>query len=96
MNLAEYHIVEAKLVGELRVALKFRNGKEMERDLSDFLIGPIYEPLKADPSLFESIKVDGGTICWDNGADIDPLVLYWGGQAEAEKAIMSQTAETAK
>ena len=30
-----------------------------------------------DSSVFRSIKVKGGTIAWDNGADIDPDVLYY-------------------
>jgi hypothetical protein len=27
--------------------------------------------------MFSSIKIEGGTIAWDNGADIDPDVLYY-------------------
>jgi len=27
--------------------------------------------------VFRSVKVEGGTIAWDNGADIDPDVLYY-------------------
>ncbi len=37
-----------------------------------------FEPLKADPQLFRSVRVDErlGTIVWPNGADMDPDVLY--------------------
>ena len=31
-----------------------------------------------DPALFRAVRAAGGTIAWDNGADIDPDVLYYG------------------
>jgi len=39
-----------------------------------------FGPLRSDPQLFRSVKVDKrmGTIVWDNGADMDPDVLYLG------------------
>src|SRR6266478_2421821 len=42
------------------------------------LQGPIFEPIRNDPLLFRSMRVEGGTITWPNGADIDPDVLYHG------------------
>jgi hypothetical protein len=27
--------------------------------------------------VFGAVKVEGGTIAWENGADIDPDVLYY-------------------
>ncbi|HFQ93071.1 MAG TPA: DUF2442 domain-containing protein, partial [Anaerolineae bacterium] len=30
-----------------------------------------------DPELFQDIHIEGGTITWANGADIDPDVLYY-------------------
>lgn len=63
-----------------RVRLTFTDGSSKEIDLEPYLHGPIFEPLKRNPELFRSVKVDqrAGTIYWDNGADIDPDVLYMG------------------
>ena len=61
-----------------RVRVAFENGTTREIDLEPYLVGPIFEPIKNDPALFRSMKVRGNTIAWDNGADIDPDVLYYG------------------
>ncbi|GEM_PF-435642 len=60
-----------------KVRLTFQNGAQKEIDLEPLLRGPIFEPMRNDPSVFRSIKVVGGTIGWDNGADLDPDVLYY-------------------
>ena len=61
-----------------RVHLEFTNGEQKTVDLEPFLRGPIFQPLRENPELFRSVRVDEelGTIVWDNGADIDPDVLY--------------------
>jgi len=41
------------------------------------LRGEIFEPIRTNPEMFRSVKVIGGTIGWDNAADIDPNVLYY-------------------
>ena len=63
-----------------KVRLEFTDGKRKEIDLEPYLHGPIFEPIRNDPLMFRSVKVDKrmGTIVWDNGADIDPDVLYYG------------------
>ena len=61
-----------------RARLKFEDGTQREMDLEPYLHGPIFEPIRSDPGVFRSMKVEGGTIAWDNGADIDPDVLYYG------------------
>ena len=63
---------------DFRVRLEFTDGTTKEIDLQRYLHGPIFEPMRADPQVFRSVKVDPrmGTLVWDNGADIDPDVLY--------------------
>ena len=60
------------------VSLEFNTGERKNVDLEPFLRGPIFEPLKNNSNLFRTVRVDEelGTIVWENGADIDPDVLY--------------------
>lgn len=74
-------MVEVRTVKPLQkfeVLLEFSTGEQRRIDLEPFLRGPVFEPLRQDPELFRSVHVDEelGTIVWDNGADIDPDVLY--------------------
>jgi len=60
-----------------RVRLEFEDGMQKEIDLEPYLHGPIFEPIRRDIRVFRSVKVEEGTIVWENGADIDPDVLYY-------------------
>jgi hypothetical protein len=62
------------------VRLTFTNGEARDVNLEPYLHGPIFAPIRDDPRYFRSVRVDpeAGTIAWDNGADIDPDVLYHG------------------
>ena len=62
---------------KFRVRIIFQNDVQKEIDLEKFLRGEIFAPIRKDPEVFRSVKVIGGTIGWDNGADIDPDVLYY-------------------
>jgi len=66
--------------GRFRVRLEFTDGSNREVDLEIYLRGPVFEPIRNDPAIFRSVRVDPqlGTIVWPNGADIDPDVLYRG------------------
>lgn len=59
------------------VLVTFDNGAQREIDLDIYLRGPIFEPIRKNPALFRAMRIEGGTIAWANGADIDPDVLYY-------------------
>lgn len=62
------------------VRVVFTNGEQRDIDLSPYITGgPIFEPVRSDPAFFRSVHVEGGTVAWPNGADIDPDVLYYNG-----------------
>jgi hypothetical protein len=59
------------------VRVSFDNGTQRDIDLEPYLRGDIFEQLRRNPAAFREMKIEGGTIAWDNGADIDPDVLYY-------------------
>jgi hypothetical protein len=72
--------VRVRTVEPLRnfiVLVTFDNDSQREIDLEPYLHGPIFEPIRNNPSMFRALKIEGGTIAWDNGADTDPDVLYY-------------------
>ncbi|MBI1388283.1 MAG: DUF2442 domain-containing protein [bacterium] len=80
-------IHEAIVTGRYCVRVKFNDGLEKEIDLTPFMKGEVFEPIKNDPNLFERMFIDGGTLCWPTGADVDPYVLYFGSLEEAERRL---------
>ena len=61
-----------------KALVTFDNDTRKEIDLEPYLHGPVFEPIRSEPAVFRSMKIEGGTIAWPNGADIDPDVLYYG------------------
>ena len=60
-----------------KALVTFDNESQREIDLEPYLHGPVFEPIRNEPAMFRSMKIEGGTIAWPNGADIDPDVLYY-------------------
>jgi hypothetical protein len=73
-------IQSVEVLRGFRVRLGFTDGTHKEIDLEPYLHGPIFGSIRTDRSVFRSVRVDKrmGTLVWDNGADIDPDVLYYG------------------
>ncbi|MEE8583945.1 MAG: DUF2442 domain-containing protein [Acidobacteriota bacterium] len=71
-------IVAVKPVKGYRLHLKFEDQVEGEVDLSHLINFNGVFALLQDLEEFAKVRVDAetGTICWPNGADLDPLVLY--------------------
>ncbi len=73
-------LVRATAVSPLeafRVRVSFEDGSGRDIDLAPYLRGPIFETIRNDPAKFRSVRIDDGVLSWDNGADIDPDVLYY-------------------
>lgn len=69
-------VISIKYQKDFIYYIEFDDGRKGDIDLSDYPNkGPIYEPLR-DLSFFQSAKIEGGTIAWQNGADIAPESLY--------------------
>ena len=71
-------ILDARAVGGHRLYLRFEDGAEGEVDLSKLVtFEGIFAPLRESKEV-EKVRVDPelGTVCWPNGADLDPDVLY--------------------
>jgi hypothetical protein len=71
-------IVEARTLEECKVYLRFEDGVQGVADLSRLVhFEGIFAPLR-DPGEFARMMLNHelGTICWPNGADLDPDVLY--------------------
>jgi hypothetical protein len=71
-------IVEARNLEGYRVHLRFEDGVEGDVDLGRLIrFEGVFAPLR-DPKEFArmTVNVEIGTICWPNGADLDPDVLY--------------------
>jgi hypothetical protein len=71
-------IVEARTLEGYRVYLRFEDGAEGVVDLSRLVrFEGVFAPLR-DPGEFARMTLNRelGTICWPNGADLDPDVLY--------------------
>lgn len=69
-------VTDVEPLGGFVLRLQFNDGSERVIDLEDELYGPIFEPLRADSDLFRAVRIEGPTIAWPNGADIDPDVLH--------------------
>jgi hypothetical protein len=86
-------VVSAQPLDDHRVHLVFEDGVEGEIDIADFVdFTGVFAPL-ADEGYFRQVAVnpDIGTICWPNGADIDPDVLYHAVTGEPLPKFLSQT-----
>jgi hypothetical protein len=80
-------IVHVEYVDNYRLYLCFEDGIEGTVDLFEHIhFSRVLAPL-ADQNYFAQVRVNPeiGTICWPNGADIDPDVLYAIGLGRAHR-----------
>jgi hypothetical protein len=72
-------VCEIEVIEGYCLRLTLTDGSVVERDVSDLLDGPIFEPLRESRAAFAQARPGLGTVVWPNGADIDPDTLIWDG-----------------
>ena len=80
-------VVKAQYLEDYKLYLWFSNHEERIVDLSQSLVGPVFEPLK-DKKQFSHFTVKFNTVEWENGADFAPEYLY-----EISEAVDTKVAE---
>lgn len=71
-------VTKVDYLAEYRLHLCFEDGVEGVIDVSALVkFAGVFAPLE-DKSYFAKVRAnpDIGTVCWPNGADLDPDVLY--------------------
>ena len=70
-------VVQVRALDGRKLWLRFSDGSEGVRDLSDLFAkgGAMIEPLKS-PAFFARVFVESGVPTWPNGFDIDAINLY--------------------
>ena len=58
-----------------RLRLTLSDGAVVERDVGKYLIGPVFEAIRTNPTLFAQVRVDHGTVVWPGEIDLCPDVL---------------------
>lgn len=83
-------VIHVEPLQEYHLKLTFKNGEIRVFDMNPYLHLGIFNELKNE-AMFNTVRVSFDTIEWDNGADLDPEMLF----AES-KAIGSQLASEPK
>lgn len=71
-------IIEVKYLENYQLYLKFEDNQQGVIDIDQIIkFTGIFEPLK-NINYFKNVKInpEWGTIYWENGADLDPDILY--------------------
>ena len=68
-------VIKAEPRGGFRIHLTFNDGLEATVDFEPWLVGPVFEPVRAS-RYFSRFFIEGGGVAWPNGADIAPERLY--------------------
>jgi hypothetical protein len=84
-------IREVMPVEGFRLRLTLTDGSIVERDITDLLLGPMFETIRKDTDAFRQVTVVSGTAVWPNGADLCPDVLIWGGAPPMSSAVPPQS-----
>ena len=64
-------VMQAEYRGDFTIWVTFNDGVQSTIDFSEWLTGPVFEPLK-DRAYFARFFIEGGTIAWPKGGFYEP------------------------
>jgi hypothetical protein len=67
-----------------RLRLTLTDNTVVERDVRELLVGPVFENVRTNPSVFAQARVEHGTVVWPGEVDLCPDVLIHGGMPPAK------------
>ncbi|MCL2763215.1 MAG: DUF2442 domain-containing protein [Treponema sp.] len=72
------HVVNAEIKNDYNVHVEFNNGQNGTIDFKDIFENDHREIIKEllNKDLFNTLKVNLNTLCWDNEVDFAPDYLY--------------------
>ena len=70
-----YAIKKVKPLPNYQLLLTFENGEERIFDMQEYIKSGVFAELK-DERLFKTVHISFDSIEWNNGADLDPEMLY--------------------
>jgi len=82
--MALIRIQKVEPLSAYRLRLTLTTGDVIERDVSKFLVGPVFEGIRSDPAQFAAVRCDHGTVVWPGEIDLCPDVLIHGGPPPVE------------
>ncbi len=68
-------VVEARPLSDYRIALLFEDGKRGIYDASPLIGAGVFHTLE-DPLVFNTLRIEYGTVVWTGGIDIAAEELY--------------------
>ena len=68
-------VVEARPLSDYRIALLFEDGKRGIYDASPLIGAGVFHTLE-DPLVFNTLRIEYGTVVWPGGIDIAAEELY--------------------
>jgi len=68
-------VIQVKPLEDFRLELVFENSERRIFDVKPYLETGIFTQLK-DENIFNSVYISFDTVEWNNGADLDPEILY--------------------
>ena len=84
--MAMIRILDVKPLNNFEVELQLSTGEVVQRDLRQYLKGPIFDSIREHEDHFRQMRAENGTVVWPNGADLCPDVVIWGGAPPADSS----------